>query len=102
MFLYSLQCSWGSKPTPPGTSSTPLPPPAAAPYPGLLTTDLLAYERSLALSRMGSSQAALMQAQGQHAFSLKQAAMGMGAGGSQALYDGGFQNAAAAQQLMYY
>jgi len=40
---------------------------------------------ALALSRMGSSQAALLPAQGQHAFSLKQAAMGMGAGGSQAL-----------------
>ncbi|RVX17139.1 Oligouridylate-binding protein 1B [Vitis vinifera] len=64
-------CSWGSKPTPPGTSSNPLPPPAAAPLPG------------------------------QHP--LKQAAMGMGAAGaSQAIYDGGFQNVAAAQQLMYY
>jgi nucleolysin TIA-1/TIAR len=28
--------------------------------------------------------------------------MGMGAGASQAIYDGGFQNVAAAQQLMYY
>jgi nucleolysin TIA-1/TIAR len=37
---------------------------------------------------------------GQHA--LKQAAMGMGAGASQAIYDGGFQNVTAAQQLMYY
>ncbi|KAF8011369.1 hypothetical protein BT93_J1849 [Corymbia citriodora subsp. variegata] len=34
---------------------------------------------------------------------LKQAAMGVGvAGGSQAIYDGGIQNVAAAQQLMYY
>lgn len=94
-----IKCSWGSKPTPPGTSSTPLPPPAPAPYPGLSATDLFAYERSLALSKMGSNQAALLQAQGQHA--LKQA-MGIGPGASQAIYDGGYQNAAAAQQLMYY
>ncbi|XP_010939882.1 oligouridylate-binding protein 1B isoform X1 [Elaeis guineensis] len=94
-----IKCSWGSKPTPPGTVSNPLPPPAAAPFPGISATDLLVYERSLALSKMGSSQA-LMHAQGQHA--LKQAAMGMGAGASQAIYDGGFQNVSAAQQLMYY
>lgn len=50
---------------------------------------------------MGSGQAALIHhAQGQHA--LKQAAMGMGAGASQAIYDGGFQSVAAAQQMMYY
>ncbi|RWR79470.1 hypothetical protein CKAN_00804200 [Cinnamomum micranthum f. kanehirae] len=96
-----IKCSWGSKPTPPGLASTPLPPPSAAPFPGLSTSDLLAYERQLALSKMGSGQAALMHhAQGQHA--LKQAAMGMGAGASQAIYDGGFQSVAAAQQMMYY
>ncbi|KAJ3675542.1 hypothetical protein LUZ60_004584 [Juncus effusus] len=93
-----IKCSWGSKPTPPGTASTPLPPPAAAPFPaGLSATDLLAYERQLALTKMAASNQALM---GQHA--LKQAAMGMGAGASQAIYDGGFQNVSAAQQLMYY
>eukprot|EP00262_Sarcandra_glabra_P002051 TRINITY_DN1229_c0_g2_i1.p1 TRINITY_DN1229_c0_g2~~TRINITY_DN1229_c0_g2_i1.p1 ORF type:complete len:427 (+),score=100.26 TRINITY_DN1229_c0_g2_i1:173-1453(+) len=96
-----IKCSWGSKPTPPGQSSAPLPPPSAAPFPGLSATDLLAYERQLALSKMGSGQALMHAAQGQHA--LKQAAaMGMGAGASQAIYDGGFQNVAAAQQLMYY
>jgi len=94
-----LQCSWGSKPTPPGTASTPLPPPAPAPFPSLSATDLLAYERSIALSKMGANQA-LLKAQGPHV--LKQAAMGLGAGASQAIYDGGFQNAAAAQQLMYF
>ncbi|KAB1211916.1 Oligouridylate-binding protein 1B [Morella rubra] len=95
-----IKCSWGSKPTPPGTTSNPLPPPAAAPLPGLSTTDLLAYERQLAMSKMGGVHA-LMHPQGQHP--LKQAAMGMGAAGaSQAIYDGGFQNVAAAQQLMYY
>ncbi|KAB1670394.1 hypothetical protein ES319_1Z170900v1 [Gossypium barbadense] len=95
-----IKCSWGSKPTPPGTSSNPLPPPAAAPLPGLSAIDLLAYERQLAMSKMGGVHA-LMHPQGQHP--LKQAAIGVGAAGaSQAIYDGGFQNVAAAQQLLYY
>ncbi|KAK2645065.1 hypothetical protein Ddye_020260 [Dipteronia dyeriana] len=91
-----IKCSWGSKPTPPGTSSTPLPPPAAAHMPGFSATDLAAYERQMALSKM-----ALMHPQGQHA--LKQVGMGMGgAGASQAIYDGGYQNVATTQQLIYY
>ncbi|CAI9773535.1 unnamed protein product [Fraxinus pennsylvanica] len=94
-----IKCSWGNKPTPPGTSSNPLPPPAPGPLPGISATDLLAYERQLALSKM-SGVHALMQPQGQ--LPLKQASMGMGAGASQAIYDGGFQNVAAAQHLMYY
>ncbi|CAL9170479.1 unnamed protein product [Musa hybrid cultivar] len=93
-----IKCSWGSKPTPPGTASTPLPPPAAA-FPGLSAADFFGYDRSLALAGAGASQA-LIHVQGQHA--LKQAAMGMGAGASQVIYDGGFQNVSAAQQLMYY
>ncbi|CAL9027513.1 unnamed protein product [Prunus brigantina] len=93
-----IKCSWGSKPTPPGTSSTPLPPPAAAHMPGFSAADLAAYERQMALSKMGGAQA-LMLPQGQHAL---KAAMGMGAGASQAIYDGGFQNVATTQQLMYY
>ncbi|CAI0470771.1 unnamed protein product [Linum tenue] len=95
-----IKCSWGSKPTPPGTSSNPLPPPAAVPMPGLTATDLLAYERQLAMSKMGGVHA-LMHPHGQH-HPLKQAGMGMSAGASQAIYDGGFQSVAAAQQLMYY
>ncbi|XP_074562362.1 oligouridylate-binding protein 1B-like isoform X2 [Curcuma longa] len=99
-----IKCSWGSKPTPPGTASTPLPPPAAvaAAFPGISATDLLGYQRSLALGKMGASQQTIMHAQAQHA--LKQAAMGMGmgAGASQAIYDGGYQNVNAAQQFMYY
>ncbi|KAI9162243.1 hypothetical protein LWI28_025288 [Acer negundo] len=101
-YLYGKQikCSWGSKPTPPGTSSNPLPPPTAAPLPGLSAADLLAYERQLAMTKMGGVHA-LMHPQGQH--HLNKAAMGVGsAGASQAIYDGGFQNVAAAQQLMYY
>ncbi|XP_057474832.1 oligouridylate-binding protein 1B-like [Actinidia eriantha] len=101
-YLYGKQikCSWGNKPTPPGTNSNPLPPPTAAPLPGLSAVDVFAYERQLAMSKMGGGQT-LMHPQGQHP--LKQAPMGMGAAGaSQAIYDGGFQNIAAAQQLMYY
>ncbi|KAI3512486.1 hypothetical protein L1887_19802 [Cichorium endivia] len=101
-----IKCSWGSKPTPPGTSSNPLPEPAPAPM--LSAVDLLAYERQLAMSKMGLGlgvggvHGPMM---GQHP--LKQVSMGMGmgmgaAGASQAIYDGGFQSIAAAQQLMYY
>ncbi|GFZ04324.1 oligouridylate binding protein 1B [Actinidia rufa] len=86
-----IKCSWGSKPTPPGTRSNPLPPPAAAPSPGFSAMDILSYERQLAMSKMV----------GVH--TLEQATMGMGAAGaSQAIYDSGFQNVAAAQQLMCY
>ncbi|GKB60830.1 nucleotide-binding alpha-beta plait domain-containing protein [Tanacetum coccineum] len=93
-----IKCSWGSKPTPPGTSSNPLPEPAPAPM--LSAADLLAYERQLAMSKMAGVHAALMHPQAQ--LPLKQT-MGMnGTGASQAIYDGGFQNVAAAQQLMYY
>ncbi|CAM8996901.1 unnamed protein product [Rhodiola kirilowii] len=92
-----IKCSWGSKPTPPGTASNPLPPPAPPSMPGLMTTDLLSYDRQLAMSKMGSMNA-LLHSQTQH---VKQAAMGMGGGssGNQAIYDGGFQNG---QQLVYY
>lgn len=93
-----IKCSWGSKPTPPGTSSTPLPPPPAPHLPGFSATDLAAYERQIALSKIAGAQA-LMHPQAQHALKL-----GMGAAGaSQAIYDSsGFQNVATTQQLMYY
>jgi nucleolysin TIA-1/TIAR len=87
-----LQCSWGNKPTPAGTS-VPLPLPAAPSLPAAV--DLLAYQRAIALNRMASTQA-LMQAQ--------QTTMGMGVT-NQAMYDGTFQNVGASQQqqqLMYY
>lgn len=89
-----LQCSWGNKPTPPGTTSNPLPPPAPTPL-GISATDLLAYERQLAMSKMGGVPGLMGQ------YPLKQGSMGMASGASQAIYDGGFQNVAA-QQLMYY
>jgi nucleolysin TIA-1/TIAR len=61
--------------------------------------DLLAYQRTLALSKMAAANRARM---GQHA--LKPASLGMDAGASPAIYDGGFQgaNTASQQQLMYY
>lgn len=95
-----MQCSWGSKPTPPGTASTPLPPPASphVPVPGFSLAGLAAYERQMALSKMNGAHALLQQQQNQHA--LKQAAMGMGALG--AGYGTGFPNVAVAQNLMYY
>ncbi|RCV39126.1 hypothetical protein SETIT_8G198900v2 [Setaria italica] len=101
-----IRCSWGNKPTPPGTASSPLPPPAPSPFlGGVSATDFLAYQR-LALSKIAANPALM----GQHA--LKQATLGMDTGASQAIYDGGFQgiNAATAaaqqqqqqQQLMYF
>ncbi|CAA7042195.1 unnamed protein product [Microthlaspi erraticum] len=91
-FLFSRQikCSWGNKPTPTGTASNPLPPPAPVAVPGLSPLDLLAYERQLAIAKM--------HPQAQHSLRHVNAA-----GASAAMYDGGFQNVAAAhQQLMYY
>ncbi|KAI3912365.1 hypothetical protein MKX01_038427 [Papaver californicum] len=89
---------------PPWTSSTPLPPPAAAPagpFPGITGTDLLAYERQMQISKMGRAQAAAIMHHHPHAqLALKQA-MGMGAAGaaSRAIYDDGYQNP---RQVMYY
>ncbi|CAA0821169.1 Oligouridylate-binding protein 1B [Striga hermonthica] len=54
MYGKQIKCSWGNKPTPPGTASNPLPPPAPATLPGLSAADLLAYERQLA--RLGPQQ----------------------------------------------
>ena len=67
---------------------------------GLSPSDLLAYERQIAMSKMGGVHPLLHP---QMQLPIKQGSMGMGAAGaSQAIYDGGFQNAAAAHQLMYY
>ncbi|PWZ54731.1 Oligouridylate-binding protein 1B [Zea mays] len=99
-----IKCSWGVKPTPPGTGSKPLPPPAATYQPavampgvpqGFTTAELLAYQRQLALSQAAAGQ--------QHAGLAGQvsAAGLLAAAGSQALYDG-YPNQSSAQQLMYY
>ncbi|KAK4487414.1 hypothetical protein RD792_005954 [Penstemon davidsonii] len=90
LFGKPIKCSWGSKPTPPGTSSGPLPLPAAAHMPGLTPADLAAYERQLALTKMVNAQA-LMHPQGQR----------LGAF-NQAIYDGGYSSMASAQPPMYY
>ncbi|KAG6649411.1 hypothetical protein I3843_07G206300 [Carya illinoinensis] len=105
-----LKCSWGSKPTPPGTASNPLPPPTqpyhilptASMNQGYSPAELLAYQRQLALSQAaasGLSGQALVQMTGQHG--LAAASMGLSSGGSQPLYDG-YPNNSLAQQLMYY
>ncbi|KAF6167331.1 hypothetical protein GIB67_043192 [Kingdonia uniflora] len=92
----SMKCSWGSKPTPPGTASNPLPPPVPL-YPMLTTNhgypaaELLAYQRQLALS----------QAAGQQGLAAAQAPMGLNSSGSQGMYDG-YPNTASGQQLLYY
>ncbi|PSS15447.1 Oligouridylate-binding protein like [Actinidia chinensis var. chinensis] len=96
LFGKPIKCSWGSKPTPPGASSAPLPPPAVAAHrPDFSAADLVAYERQLALlSKMGGAGAqALMHLQGQR--------IG-GPGASQAIYDGGYPGIASTQQPMYY
>ncbi|EES08860.2 oligouridylate-binding protein 1B-like [Sorghum bicolor] len=104
-----IKCSWGSKPTPPGTASSPLPPPAPALFStGVSPTDFLAYQR-MALNKMATNPSLM----GQHA--LNQVALGMGGRASQSIYDGGFQGISTAaattsaqqqqqqqQQLMYY
>ncbi|KAJ9702243.1 hypothetical protein PVL29_004132 [Vitis rotundifolia] len=106
----SMKCSWGSKPTPLGTASNPLPPPAQ-PYQILPTAginqgyspaELLAYQRQLALSQAAASSLsgqALMQMTGHHG--LAAGSMGVSSGGTQAMYDG-YPNNSSGQQLMYY
>lgn len=79
-------------------SSNPLPPPVAGHM--ALPAEFMAYERQLAMGKMGGMQTLMAAPQAQH-HPLKQAAgaaaMGMSSvGASQAIYDGGFQN------VMYY
>nr|GEU45895.1 hypothetical protein [Tanacetum cinerariifolium] len=81
-----------------GTSSIPLREPA--PTPMLSADDLLAYERQLAMSKMATVHVALMHPQAQ--VPLKQTIGMSGTEASQAIYDGGFHNVVADQQLMYY
>ncbi|KAL9274261.1 Oligouridylate-binding protein 1B-like protein [Drosera capensis] len=99
LFGKPIKCSWGSKPTPPGTASNPLLPPAPAPFPTVSPADLIAYQRQLVMSKMGGMQL-LMHTQAQ--LPLNKGGVGMAAPGtSQAIYDGGYQNAAAAQQMYF-
>ncbi|EYU25830.1 hypothetical protein ABFS82_10G079800 [Erythranthe guttata] len=92
LFGKPIKCSWGSKPTPPGTSSGPLPPPMTAHnIAGFTAADLAAYERQVAMSKMGAAAQVLMNSQGQR----------FGAA-TQAMYDGGYATIAAAQPPLYY
>ncbi|GLJ52421.1 hypothetical protein SUGI_1115080 [Cryptomeria japonica] len=118
----SIKCSWGSKPTPPGATSSL--PSASIPFqgvvaPGLNQTytaaDLLAY-RQLNMSQAGAGQPLLpLSAQQGMGLGLGHGPMGMvGAASNQSIYDNfqagaGVPAAAAAaaaaamrQQLMYY
>ncbi|KAK9097678.1 hypothetical protein Syun_024723 [Stephania yunnanensis] len=108
----SIKCSWGNKPTPPGTTSNPLPPPVppyqilptSAMNQGYSTAELLAYQRQLALSQAsgsGLSGQALVQLAGQHGLPTAQASMSLPSAGSRAMYDG-YPGGSSNQQLMYY
>ncbi|KAK8918753.1 Polyadenylate-binding protein RBP47 [Platanthera zijinensis] len=102
----SIKCCWGNKPTPPGTSSNPLPPPgpsfqvlgAAGLQQGYSAADLLTYQRQLALSQVASAPLAAQQGLA----GVTEASVGLIPGGSQAIYDGGYPSHTSAQQLMYY
>ncbi|XP_068641041.1 oligouridylate-binding protein 1-like [Aristolochia californica] len=113
----SMKCSWGSKPTPPGTISNPLPPPVPSfqilPTPagvnqGYSAAELLAYQRQLALSQAAaagsglSGQAALMQQiASQQGLAAAQGSVGLNSAGTQLMYDS-YPNNSSAQQLLYY
>ncbi|XP_026663666.2 oligouridylate-binding protein 1B-like isoform X2 [Phoenix dactylifera] len=98
----SVKCSWGTKPTPPGTTSNPLPPPVP-PFqmlqtPGLhqgyTAAELLAYQAQAAAAAAAGPLA------GQHGLAA-QVSGGLLSGGSQAMYDG-YPSHSSARQLMYY
>jgi len=107
----SVKCSWGSKPTPPGTSSGPLAlPPPVGPFQGVMasglnlgytTNDLLAYQRQVNMTQAGAGRALLP---------LPHHNLGVGIGqgnpGSRGVYDsfqaGAISGALAQQQRMFY
>ncbi|GAA0168862.1 hypothetical protein LIER_23480 [Lithospermum erythrorhizon] len=90
LFGKPIKCSWGSKPTPPGTVSNPMAPPAAMQMLGFLSSDqVAAYERQLALAKMGAAQALM------HPHAPRIA-------GSQPIYDGGYPGIATTQPAIYY
>lgn len=84
----SVKCSWGSKPTPPGASSAPLPPPAQVlPLQGLIAAglnqgytaaDLVAYQRQLTMTQAGAGTGALLPLPNQQGMGMNLAAMGVG------------------------
>lgn len=102
----SMKCSWGTKPTPPGTASNPLPPPVPSfqvlSTPGVpqgyTAAELLAYQRQLLFNQAAAAAAGPMA--GQHGLAAPVSA-GVISGGSQAMYDG-YPSHSSAQQLMYF
>ncbi|MCO5557664.1 hypothetical protein L7F22_011233 [Adiantum nelumboides] len=83
----SVKCSWGTKPTPPGTSSGPLPLAAAPMLPlqglmaaglsqGYTPADLLAYQRQLALVQSGAN--ALLPLPSQQGLNMGLGGIGLG------------------------
>ncbi|CAM6037569.1 unnamed protein product [Sphagnum compactum] len=108
----SVKCSWGSKPTLPGTLSLPLPPPPPmGPFQGVLpvginqgysAADLLAYQRQILTQ--ASTGRALLPLPHQQGMGLGIGQALMGTEGSHGVYDG-FQpgaGLAGGHQRMYY
>ncbi|KAH9545857.1 hypothetical protein CY35_12G068900 [Sphagnum magellanicum] len=108
----SIKCSWGSKPTLPGTVSLPLPPPPPmGPFQGVLpaginqgysAADLLAYQRQI-LTQVSTGRA-LLPLPHQQGMGLGMGQTLMGTQGSHGVYDG-FQpgaGLAGGHQRMYY
>jgi len=108
----SVKCSWGSKPTSPGTLSLPLPPPPQmGPFQGVLpaginqgysAADLLAYQRQILTQ--ASTGRALLPLPHQQGMGLGMGQALMGTQGSHGVYDG-FQpgaGLAGGHERMYY
>eukprot|EP00262_Sarcandra_glabra_P016591 TRINITY_DN5455_c1_g1_i1.p1 TRINITY_DN5455_c1_g1~~TRINITY_DN5455_c1_g1_i1.p1 ORF type:complete len:427 (-),score=100.53 TRINITY_DN5455_c1_g1_i1:106-1386(-) len=94
----SMKCSWGSKPTAPGMASNPLPPPVP-PFQilnqqGYSATELLAYQRQLALNQAAGSGGL----SGQALLQMARQQQGLNSAVSQPMYDGYPNNSSA----MYY
>ncbi|KAG0613114.1 hypothetical protein M758_6G078100 [Ceratodon purpureus] len=111
----SVKCSWGSKPTMPGSSSGPLPPPPpVGPYQQIMaagvnlgygTADLLAYQRQLSLTQAASGRALLPLPHQNLGIGLGQNPT-LGGPGSRGIYDsfqqGGLISGALSQQHIFY
>lgn len=102
----SMKCSWGTKPTPAGTASNPLPPPVPSfqvlPTPGVpqgyTAAELLAYQRQLLFNQAAAVAGPMA---GQHGLAT-QGSAGLISAGSQTMYNGYPSHSSTAQQLMYF
>lgn len=110
------QCSWGSKPTVPGSSSGALPPPPpGGPYQGVIASgmnlgygaaDILAYQRQLGLTQAAAGRALLPLPHQSLGMGLGQSAA-LGGPASRGIYDGfqqggGLVSGALSQQHAFY